>query len=212
MRVTDVQLQKVNRGRVNIFIDNTYRFSMDEVDAVVLGIKIGRELNEEDINECLFKSQYAKAKDKALDMLSRKNASRKMVFDYLKKKEYDEAVAQTVCDELEELGYIDDFRYAVFFTEYAAEKVWGERRVRYELAKNGVDANIIEDVICSSNQLTAEDLVEKIIDKYSAADLKDIKSRQKIQRYYASHGFDFGIINSAINICISRFDDESALD
>lgn len=210
MRVTDVQPQRVYRGRVNVFIDDEYRFSMDEVDALVLGIKIGRELDEEDINECLFKSQYAKAKDKALDMLSRKSASRKMIFDYLKKKDYDETVVQAVCDELEELGYIDDFSYAMIFAEYAAEKVWGERRVRYELAKNGIDANTIEDVICSSHRITAEELAEKIAYKYRATDLKDIKSRQKIQRYYASHGFDFGIISSAINICIAQSDDEPA--
>ena len=201
MKVTDVQKQKNNDERVNVFIDGEYRFSLDELDAVIMGIKQGKELREHDMEECLFKSQYAKAKDKAIGMLSRKNASRKMIADYLKEKEYDEKVADRVCDELEELGYIDDYSYAMLFAEYACEKLWGEKRVRYELAKNGVDSNTVEDVICASHKITADELADRIINKYSPIDFDDIKSRQKIQRYFASRGFDYGIINSAINLC-----------
>lgn len=207
MKITDIQQQKKNNQRINVFLDDEYAFSMDAVDAVVLGIKTGKELDADELRECIRKSQYAKAKDKALGMLSRKNASRKMVFDYLRTKEYETFIADEVCDELEQIGYIDDYAYATLFAEYASEKLWGIRKLRYELSKNGVDANIIEDVICNSHQITAEELAEKINDEYPGIDLKDIKSKQKVMRYFASHGFDFGIIGSAVDIYISMSED-----
>lgn len=204
MKVTDIQVQKNNSQRVSVFVDGKYSFSLDGVDAVVMGIKIGRELTDGDIEDCLFKSQYAKAKDKAIGIISQKSVSRKMLEDLLLKKGYDGIVIEKVCEELEELGYIDDYAYASLFAEYAYEKVWGERKIRYELSLRGIDAYTAEDVLGSAKKISAEELAEHIMSKYSRNDLSDIKSKQKIQRYFASRGFDFGIINSAINICIEK--------
>ena len=204
MKVTDIQRQKNNSQRVSIFIDDEYSFSLDEVDAVLMNIKIGRELTENDISGCIFKSQYAKAKDKALDILSRKSVSRKMLVNMLMEKKYDKEIADAVCDELESLGYIDDYAYAMMFLEYASEKLWGEKRIRYELSLKGIDKNIIEDAMESVSSITAEELSEHILSRYPQLDLKDIKSKQRVQRYFASRGFDFALINSAIRICIEN--------
>lgn len=210
MTVTDVTPQKKNTSRVNVFADGKYLFSMDEVDAVNLGIKKGAELTEDELALCLKYSGVAKAKDKALDIISHKAVTRKMLFDLLLQKGFSAEDITDVCDELENLGYIDDYAFAQLFMEYAEQKMWGTRKIRYELMQKGVSADIAEDVLSEFELPTPEKLAGSIIAKYGASDLSDIKVRQKITRYYAARGFDFDIIKSALSISkgMDNSDDE----
>ncbi|MBQ8588582.1 MAG: hypothetical protein IJ454_04230, partial [Clostridia bacterium] len=70
MKITEVSPQKNNPGRVSVYSEGEYILSLDAVDAVVLGIKVGREISEKELNNLLFESQFGKAKAKALDILS----------------------------------------------------------------------------------------------------------------------------------------------
>lgn len=208
MKVTDVQPQKNDNSRVSVFIDGEYAFSLDEVDALVMGIKPGREVDREKLGEMVFASQFAKAKNAALKLISRKSVCRKMVEDLLCEKKFDSEITDAVCSELESLGYIDDYNYASLFAEYASEKLWGERKIRYELGAKGIEKSVIEDVLSDSSLADCETLSQVIAEKYVGADLEDIKTKQKIQRFLASRGFDFSVINEAINICIENTRDE----
>lgn len=207
MTITDVCPQKNCTTRVSVFADGKYAFSLDETDAFLLGIKKGKELDDEELEKCLFLSQTAKAKEKALNILERKSVTRKMLTDSLKRSGYDLDAVNIVCDELETLGYIDDYAYAALFLEYAAQKLWGERKIRYELSLKGVSRSIIEEVMQDAEKTDAETLAEAVANKYPGADFSDPRAVQRAQRYLASHGFDFGVINEAISICRQQRND-----
>ena len=198
MKITEVSPQKNNPQRVNVYTDGDYAFSLDEVDALVLGIKPGREITEKELKNCLFESQFGKAKAKALEILSRKSVSKKMLAEELLKKDYDEAVICEVIREFEELGYLDDLNFAMLYIEYAASKLWGEKKIRYELGLKGFYQNTLEDAICASELPGVEEIRELIRQKYSGQDLSDIRVKQKIFRFFAGRGFDFGIVDKAL--------------
>ena len=198
MKITEVSPQKNNPQRVNVYADGEYVFSLDDVDALVMGIKPGKEITDKELRNCLFESQFGKAKAKALDMLSHKSLTSKMLSDELLKKGYDEAVITEVINEFQSLGYIDDMNFAMLYLEYCASKLWGEKKIRYELLQKGVDANIIEDALASFELPGADDLAELIKRKYSGEDLSDYKVKQKIMRFFASRGFDFDIVEKAL--------------
>ena len=208
MKVTDIQKQKNDSSKVSLFIDGEYAFSLDEVDALVMGIKTGMEVDREKLSEMVFSSKFNSAKNAALSLISRKSVCRKMVEDLLFEKSFDEEIVEAVCNELESLGYIDDYSYASLFLEYASEKLWGERKIRYELGLKGVSKTIIEDVLSDFSIADANTLSDVIAEKYQGLDFKDIKVKQKIQRFLIARGFDFSDINEAINICISNTEDE----
>ena len=65
MKITEVSPQKNNPSRVSVYADGRYIFSLDDVDAVVLGIKPGREIDDNELHNLLFESQFGKAKAKA---------------------------------------------------------------------------------------------------------------------------------------------------
>ncbi|MBR3933839.1 MAG: regulatory protein RecX [Clostridia bacterium] len=205
MKVTDVSPQKNNSLRVSVFVDGEYSFSLDAAEAVLKGIKTGKELSAKDIKNLLMDCEFSKARDYALGVLSHKAITSHLLMQKLLEKGYDQIIAVEVINELTDLGYIDDFSYATMFLEYCMEKVWGKKKIRFEMKNKGLSDEIIEDVIETiDDDMFFEPMKEIIISKYGCDDLTDIKTKNKITRYFASRGFDF----SQINFVIKEISDE----
>ena len=203
MKVTDVTVQKNNKHRVSVFVDNEYAFSLDETDAVALKIKPGRELSQSELERCRMESGFTKARDKAFDMLSRKPYSRKELSDKLSKSGYDKAIVFEVAEELESLGYINDADYAALFLEHCLSKMWGKKKIRFEMKQKGLADEIIAEAIGSlDEENTEEEMTDMILARYRGEDLTDMKTKARITRYFASRGFDFALIDKAIRKAI----------
>jgi len=209
MTVTGVEPQKNSKSRVSIFVDGKYAFSLDETDAVRMGIKCGRELTDRDIENCKMECDYSKAREKAFDMLSGRSLSKKELCEKLSRKGYDEAVVVEVANELEELGYINDYDYAMLFMEHCREKMWGSKKIRYEMNQRGISNDIIEEILSECNEYDMlDEIKEIIISRYSSRDLTDMKTKASAVRYFASRRFDFSLINSAISAAIEELANE----
>ena len=200
MKITEVSGQKNNPSRVNVYLDGEYVLSLDEVDALTLGIKEGIEIDEQKLKNLLFESQFGKAKAKALDILSKKSVTSHMLSDLLIKKGYDKIVVCEVIEEFTSLGYIDDLNFAHLFMEYAAEKIWGKNKIVYELKQKGIDKNTIEDVLYKYPLADENVLCEYIGRKYAGEDFSDPKVKAKCVRHIVSRGFDFGVAQRALEL------------
>lgn len=209
MTVTNVEIQKNNKNRVSIFADGEYAFSLDGTDALRMGIKKGRVLSEEDVRVCLEECEYSKAREKAFDIISRKLVSSKELALALSKKGYDDVIIQRVTHEMESLGYIDDAYYAEMFLESCMAKTWGRRKIVYELKQKGISAEIISELDDKLREMYDDDEIKDIIiSRYGSEDLLDIKVKARITRYFASRGFDFSDINTAICRAKEELSDE----
>lgn len=209
MKVTDVTVQKNNKHRVSVFVDNEYAFSLDETDAVLMKIKPGRELTRSDIDRCIMESGYTKARDKAFEILSHKPLSKKELEDKLSEKGYDKAIVFEVTEELSSLGYINDRDYAALFMEHCMSKMWGKKKIRYEMKQKGLCDEIINEALCELEEDDMEDeMTELIISRYGRDDLTDMKTKMRITRYFASRGFDFSVIDKAIRKAIEVMNNE----
>ena len=203
MKVTDVTVQKNNKHRVSIFVDNEYAFSLDETDAIAFKIKPGRELSQSELERCRMESCFTKALAKAFDMLSRKPYSRKELSEKLSKSGYDEAIVFEVAEELESLGYINDADYAALFLEHCLSKMWGKKKIRFEMKQKGLADEIIAEAIGSlDDENTEDEMTDMILARYRGEDMTDMKTKARITRYFASRGFDFALIDKAIRKAI----------
>ncbi len=199
MKITDITAQKHNKDRVSVFVDNEYSFSLDGVDAIKYQLKIDSEITLENIEFYRRECNIGKARAISMDILSRKPLCRKMLTDKLKEKGYDLDVIDEVANELVSIGILDDYSYAVLFAEYAKEKCWGERRFKYELSQKGVENKIINLVADEFDFCDADEILELLKQKYKGQDFNNIKVKQKVSRFLAARGFDFSVINEAIN-------------
>ena len=209
MKVTDVTPQKNNNHRVSVFVDNEYAFSLDREDVFFFKIKIGKELTQKDIDECIEECNFTKARDKAFDIISRKSVSSSELVSKLTEKGYDKKTAEKVKAELETLGYIDDKAYGELFLEHCLSKGWGRRKIEYEMKQKGLSSDLICECIESIDKDEMEEkMKETILARFKGENLSDIKIRQKITRYFASRGYDFNIIEKAIRETIGEMENE----
>lgn len=198
MKITDITRQKKNSERVNIFLDNQYAFSLEEVDVLKFKLKIGTELDAKEIEKLSLESNLSKAMKKAMDIISRKPVTKKELQNKLFDKGYDESVVSVALEELTELGYLNDYDYATLYLDYAAEKCYGKKKIVYELSHKGVSNDIIYEVLSEHYKPTSEELADMIQSKYGCVDCSDLKIKQKLVRFFVSRGFGFDEANDAI--------------
>ncbi len=199
--ITSVTAQK-NQKRVNIFLDGEYSFSLDLDNFGQLGLKVGRELNQDDINEIIKKSEFQKAFDKTLNFAMRRPRSLKEVKDYFRRKEIDISIHQGILDRLIRLELLDDLKFAKWWvTQRLQFKNKSKKDITFELRQKGIATDIIKNILDDSEideVKIAKELIAKKIYKWQKYDKKIRK--QKISQYLAGKGFGWDIIKNVVDI------------
>ena len=205
--ITSVTAQK-NKRRVNIFLDGEYSFSLDLDNFGQLGLKVGKELNQEEVSEIVKKSEFQKAFDKTLNFATRRLRSQKEIADYFRRKEIDISIHQIIIDRLKRLELLDDQKFAKWWVEQRLRfKNKSKKDITFELRQKGIDNQTIKNVLDDSeiDELKiAKELIKKKYykwKKYDGGDKSHEKIRnQKIAQYLSGKGFSWEIINSVIDI------------
>lgn len=208
MKITDVCPQQKNKSRVSVYVDGEYSFSLDSADALRLGVKIDAEITEKDIEVYNLESNLSKAKAKAFDIVTRKAVTEKELRAKLSDKGYDNVICDIVIETMREYNYINDEEYCERFFEYAKEKGWGRSKISFELKRRGVAESIISEAFLEFKDCPEDRIYDILCSKFASADFSDIKQKQKAIRFFASRGFDFDSIKSAMSKFTSQFDDK----
>ena len=190
MKITDITVQKHNKSRMSVFVDGEYSFSLEDTDIIFLGIKVGKEITAQEIEEYNQRCNYTKAFGLALDFISRKAATRKQIDDKLKKSGYDNSIITMVCDELKSMGYLDDIQYArEFAKDMISYKKLGRAKIVMELKLRGIDSEDIKEALSDFDFCESDSIYEQLSKKFLNSDLNDIKIKEKAMRYLIYRGF-----------------------
>lgn len=85
-----------------------------------------------------------------MDFLARRSHFRAELVGKLTQRGYDDAEIESTLDRLTEQGYVDDRRTAEeFVRSRLARQPTGRRRLRHDLARRGVDHDLIDTVLTS---------------------------------------------------------------
>ncbi|MCH5156843.1 MAG: RecX family transcriptional regulator [Clostridiales bacterium] len=195
-KITDMQIQKNNKTRANVYIDGEFSMALEMLTVMKLGLKIGQEVSQERLAEAVFDSEKSVAFEKAVAYLGRGMKTVKQMRDYLNKKAYSPEVVDYVIGRLKEYRYLDDVAYAKLYVEHnSATK--GERRLKQELVNKGIAVQLAEE----HSQLDSEQALtdaERLAEKYMRNKPQDVKTLQKLQRYLLSRGYGYDIVNNII--------------
>ena len=208
MKITNIALQAKNNDRVNVSVDGAYRFSLTVAQVSDLGLKIGREVDEEELERFEQESQFGKLYMRALEYCLMRPHSAKEVRDYLWRKTrptrnkegvlrpgYAPQITERVFDRLAEKGYIDDAKFARFWVENRHRvKGTSQRKLTNELRAKGVDSTLIDEALHASDRDESEEL-RRVLQK------KRIKypDEQKLIAYLVRQGFSYDDIRSAMS-------------
>lgn len=164
MIVTDIKKQKCFLEA--IYIDGEFVVNIDRETLLMSKIKVGLNINDEELYDLIRSSNNKRAKEKALYYLTHRDHSRKELIDKLKRTFGDEA-AEFACDKMESLGFIDDKSFAkkyahdlIFIKKYSSSKT------EHELIHKGIDKDIAIEAIESHTVNSYDQLYELIQRKY----------------------------------------------
>ena len=195
-KITDMQIQKNNKTRANVYVDGEFAFALEMLTVMKLGLKIGQEVAEEKLAEAIFDSEKSVAFEKAMDYLGRGMKTAKQMRDYLEKKGYDVRVVEYVVNKLKEYRYVDDDAYAKLYVERnAATK--GDRRLKQELIQKGIAVTRAEQYANTDDEQALAN-AQTLAAKYMKSKPVTVKTLANLQRYLLGRGYGFDVVNSVV--------------
>ncbi|MEZ5451290.1 MAG: regulatory protein RecX [Thiothrix sp.] len=126
----------------------------------------------------------------AVRLLAQREHSRRELAQKLRQRcECDTDSLNRLLERLQELGYLDDTRYAGMFVRSSVMRGRGPQRIAYELRDRGVDDIIAAQVLAEADvdwQALAAEQREK---KFGRVIPADYKERARQSRFLAGRGF-----------------------
>ena len=182
-------------GRLTVAFEDGTELKSTLSAVTDLRLYSGRELDEEELAALRLSSGRSLAREKALELLSRRPMSRQELKSKLIQKGQDEDTAEYCAAWLCDNGLLDDESYAAAVTRHYAAKGYGPGRIRGELSRRGVDRELWDDTIQAMPENTDK------LDRFIAARLTDPEDRDQIRKVSAAlcrRGYSWEEIRSAL--------------
>lgn len=196
MTITSIKQQTKNTERVSIFVDGKYSFSLSLDELVKYKLKNGDELSPADVKKYKKISEDGKLRQRALEWLMNRPHSVREFKDYMYRKRADPQLAESLITEFTAKNYLDDHKFAVWFTELQARRGKSNRAIRSELFKKGISREVVDEVM----QETAEDeksRLKTLVDKKSQLP-KYRNDPLRLAKYLVGQGFSYDLVKNAV--------------
>ena len=196
MKVTAIKQQVRQPDRFSIYIDGTFCVGLSEKDVFELGIKINKEVSEEDIRQLKQASQLGKLFDKTLRYLGIRMRSEHELKQYLLKKGATTEETQQILNKLSKYGYVNDRAFARSWIEdKRTTKKRSNRRLIVDLRQKGVAKSIIEELLAGSKGEETNALQALIAKKRKISRYQD---DQKLIQYLLRQGYPYDLIKTHV--------------
>jgi regulatory protein len=196
--ITAIESQKTQKGRVNVFLDGVFAFSISIPVAATIGLQEGQKLSSNEIDKLKNAELFHRSLNSALKFLGPRPRSEAEIRARLRRHGYDVDIIQQVIDKLKEQKLVDDAAFARFWRENRESfKPRSRRFIEVELRQKGVDAETIAE---------ATETVDDEIAAYKAAQRKAISLsgldylsfRKRLGTFLRQRGFPYEVINTTI--------------
>jgi regulatory protein len=204
--MTVTQLQTTKRGRISVYVDGEFLFAAESDSVMRFGISEGCEVDEQLLNELLKDSRLIEAKRRALNMLSARDYSGEQLAERLARRTGSES-AHAAVERMQELGLVDDGKYALRCALQLFEKGFAQRRIRYELQKRKLSENVISDTLEQIDFGDGADRAKQLLtDKMGSVTTES--DRRKAAAFLERCGYSYSDINTAIRRLYRAEDDD----
>lgn len=199
--ITKIEVQKKNQDRVNIYVNNEFFIAIYTELVYRFGLKKGIDIDEDKLKSLLKDEIYIKAKNKALNILSKSDQSEKKIREKLS-YDFEESIIDKVIIFLKNNNFINDDILAqkIVNTNINLNKC-GINKIKQNLYIKGINKNSIDealgDVDYNIEFENAMYLAKKRYNRIKNEDKRKIY--QKISQHLAYKGFNYDIIKRVLN-------------
>lgn len=196
MKITAIKQQVKNPERVSIFVDGKYEFSLSLDELIKYKLKNNQELDKGDIKKFKKISADGKLRMRALEWLINRPHSEREFRDYLYKKKVEPEQVQSLVDEMTEKRYLDNTKFAAWFTELQARRGKSDRAIRAELFKKGIGRELVDESLEEGAGEEAGRLRAMIAKKQKLSRYKN--DPEKLMRYLVGQGFNWQLVKDEL--------------
>ena len=200
-KITDIEVQKRNKDRVNIYIDGEFTFACDAEFVYKEKLKTNQIIDIEKIKRILIEDEIKKCKSTALRIIERNYKSEKEVYDKLLEKCYDQEVIYIALEFLKNYNYLDDTRYAKMYIKDRL-RTQGANKIKYDLIRKGINENLIKDAFNEMEEdIESEVAMNLAIKRYEVLKKRETdkyKLSQKLYRFLVGKGYNFELVSDVV--------------
>lgn len=208
-KVTNLQQQKRNKDRISIFIDNEFAMGVHKDLIIDHNIYVGKEMEEDFLEEVVKDDEQKKANAYALNLLSYRMRTERELYKRMRDKEYEEDLIVNAIAELKKLGYIDDRTFTEYYVEdkHNLNKL-GKNKIKQELYYKGVEKEVIDEIIeektdDENEYNNALEVAQKRINSYKNEDKN--KVYRKLGAFLTRRGFEYDIVKRVLKEVLEDF-------
>ena len=155
----------LNGNKYKISLENNEIILYEDV-IVKYGILLKNELTSSEIDKFLYENTYYDLYYDALNFIKIRLRSKKEVYEYLRKKMFDDKMIFKVMNKIETEGYLNDTVFARSYIHDAmAFKSDGPYKIKNELEKLEVDSSVIDHELKVFSKEIMEEKIKKYVDK-----------------------------------------------
>ena len=199
--------------KIHLSVDGEYIATVNADYWFTCGLKNDSDITPEQLEALLAESARRKMMNKALDLLSMRDYSRKELSDKLVTKAWEKREqkdmdlnalkqqASDICDRLEELGLLNEERFARSYTEELLRRKHLSRNgLRTALIQKGVARDTIDLVLEDVDADPVEQIRELLSTKFKNRDLTDEKQKTRTVNALLRLGYRYSEIRSAMDL------------
>lgn len=196
MKITSIKQQVKNPDRVSIFVDGKYEFSLSLDELVRHKLKNDQELDNSDVKKFKKISQDGKLRMRSLEWLMNRPHSEREFRDYLYKKKVEPEQIDSLVGEMTNKGYLDNAKFAAWFTELQGRRGKSDRAIRAELFKKGIGREMVDETIPDNAPAEISRLRATIEKKKNLSRYKN--DPQKLVQYLVGKGFSWQLVKEEL--------------
>ena len=196
------QIKETKKGRLALFLDGEFVFSLDEDTFARANLHEGDDLEPWQVEELRKQSDTRRALDKAMDYLSLRDHASGELYQKLCRK-FDEHSAAYAVARAGELGLLDDAGFARRRAAELLRKRKSRREILRDLAAKGIDrdtaAQVVETLYDAAPEGEDPELAtaRALVERQYAAKLAAGK-REQVAAALARRGFSHAVIREVL--------------
>jgi regulatory protein len=196
MKITNIVPKRKKLSAV--YIDGEYALKIDTETIISSPYSIGSEISDYELKELIEISGEKRAKEKALWLLSNRDHSKRELETKIRKTEDAESAKKAV-ERMEELGLVDDEKFAKRYAEQLINiKHLSLRGAKYKLLEKGIDKDLADEILEELSPDPREH-IEILIERKYKNNLNDEKGRRRTIAALQRMGYSWSDIKAVMS-------------
>lgn len=191
-KITAIDAQKKNPGRVNVYLDGEFAFGLARV--VAAWLKVGQDLSDEKVERLQLEDARERAFQQAMLFLSYRARSESEIRQNLRKHEIPETVVEHTIERLRQNGLANDTQFAQAWVENRSTfRPRSRRMMSMELRQKGLDDEAVKSATENvDDEALAYEAAQKRAPRWKGLEWNEF--RKKLSDFLARRGFSYSVI------------------